>query len=280
MAGTGDMDVTSQDITCQQDWLQGPHGALFVARWQPADSPDDTSIHPARAPIVLLHDSLGCVALWRDFPATLAASSGHEVIAYDRAGFGRSVARHQPMPLNFIEHEASGDLHAVIEGLALERFILLGHSVGGCMAIASAATHHARCQAVITLAAQAMVEELTLSSIREARQLFADPDQRARLGRYHGAKAEWVLNAWIETWLDPAFRDWCLDGSLAALRCPLLVIHGAQDEYGSRAQPARLTENAGHGAELHLLDSCGHVPHREQPEEVMTRLARFLAAHA
>lgn len=274
MVGTGDMDVTSQDIICQQNWLQGPYGALFVARWQPA-VPDN---HPVRAPIILLHDSLGCVTLWRGFPATLAASSGREVIAYDRAGFGRSEARHHPMPLDFIEQEARGDLQAVIEGLALERFILLGHSVGGGMAIAGAATHHARCQAVITLAAQAMVEELTLNGIREAQRLFAEPDQRARLARYHGSRTEWVLSAWIDSWLAPAFRDWCLDASLAALRCPLLVIHGAQDEYGSASQPARLTENAGRGAELHLLDDCGHVPHREQPEEVMTRLVRFLAA--
>lgn len=254
----------------EDSWVETAGGRLFARRWQP----DGAS---AGAPIVLLHDSLGCVELWRDFPERLAQVTGHTVIAYDRLGFGRSDAHRGRLGLDFIASEARQGFAALCRHFALERFVAVGHSVGGAMAAECAATFPEQCQALITLAAQAFVEARTLAGIRDAAQVFAQPGQLQRLERYHGAKAAWVLDAWVNTWLAYAFRDWRLDEVLAKLRCPLLVIHGEEDEYGSRRHPERFAGRATSPVETLLLPGCGHVPQRERSAEVLEAVARFLA---
>jgi pimeloyl-ACP methyl ester carboxylesterase len=227
---------------------------------------------------VLLHDSLGCVELWRDFPARLAAATGRRVIAYDRLGFGRSGARVYPPSFDFIAEEATTGFAALRERLGLERFAVLGHSVGGGMAVNIAARHAQACTALVTIAAQAFVERRTLDGLHAARAAFAEPGAVERLARYHGDKARWVLSAWLDTWLDPAFADWSLAPVLPRVRCPLLVLHGELDEYGSTAHPRLIGELAGQPAGVQILPGVGHVPQREQPDEVVRRVATFLAA--
>ncbi len=239
-----------------------------MRRWNPGGNP--------RPPIVLLHDSLGSVEQWRDFPEALAGATGMEVIAYDRLGFGRSTPRPERPPVDFVTDEARRFFPALKGALGLTRFALLGHSVGGAMALAIAAAEHAGCVAVVTEAAQAYVEERTLEGIRAARAEFDRPEHFARLSRWHGAKARWVLDAWAEVWLSPGFRSWSLDEQLPAVICPVLVIHGDRDAYGSVAFPRRIARGVGGPCEPAILEGCGHVPHRERREEVLRLAATFL----
>ncbi|SDM24710.1 Pimeloyl-ACP methyl ester carboxylesterase [Oryzisolibacter propanilivorax] len=263
------------DVPFQDHWIGTGLGRVLARRWQPAGTDAATR---APAPIVLLHDSLGCIALWRDFPALLARRTGRAVIAYDRPGFGQSMPRSGALPLDFVEREAWEVFTPLRTQLGLERFAVFGHSVGGGMAVHCAARHAAHCEALITEAAQAFVEERTLAGIRQAQAAFADPAERARLARYHGERTDWVLNAWISTWLSPAFADFSLQPALAQVRCPALVLHGSEDEYGSQAHPLRIAAQVAGPAQLCLMPGVRHVPHRERAEEVARRVVDFLQA--
>ncbi|MBJ7329214.1 MAG: alpha/beta hydrolase [Solirubrobacteraceae bacterium] len=245
---------------------------LFAQRWEPREPSGEAT------PIVLFHDSLGCVELWRDFPAALAAATGQPVVAYDRLGFGRSPAHPGPPDLDFIAGEARSGFPALCDQLGIEAFIGFGHSVGGGMALHCAAQHPDRCVAVVTEAAQAFVEDRTTAGIREAKAGFLAPGGLARLERYHGDKARWVLDAWTETWLSAAFADWSLDAVLPEVRCPVLALHGELDEYGSTAHPERIAALAGGPASAEILAGAHHVPHRERQDEVLTLTRRFLAS--
>lgn len=246
-------------------------GHIFVRQWTP-------DVAASASPLVLLHDSLGSVELWRDFPAALAHRLGRRVIAYDRLGFGRSSARLGAPSLDFIADEAQVHFPALRDALGIERYGLLGHSVGGAMAVVIAALDGERCCCAITESAQAFVEARTLDGIRAARAQFEQADAFARLERWHGAKARWVLDAWTRAWLDPAFADWSLDAWLPQVRCPLLAIHGDRDEYGSAAFPECIARSVAGPAECVIFDGCGHVPHREQPERVLALVSRFVAS--
>ena len=251
-------------------WIHAPAGRLFARDWPAADGAE------ARAPLVLLHDSLGCVALWRDFPARLRAATGRRVVAYDRAGFGLSDARGDRLSSDFVAEEAAA-FALVRERLGLGRFAVLGHSVGGGMAVHVAARHADACAALVTIAAQAFVEQRTLDGLRAARVSFAEAGALERLARYHGDKAAWVLSAWLDTWLDPAFAGWSLAPVLPDVRCPLLALHGELDEYGSAAHPRMIGALAGQPAGVMILPGRGHVPQRERPDEVTRHVADFLA---
>ncbi|WP_111412413.1 alpha/beta fold hydrolase [Billgrantia lactosivorans] len=251
--------------------IETPRGELQAVRWSPAEEAT------GRSPVVLLHDSLGCVALWRDFPQRLARRTGRPVIAYDRLGYGRSDAYPGPQPASFIADEPRQDLAAVRERLGLDRFVLLGHSVGGCMAVHAAGVHADACEALVTVSAQAFSEPRTLAGIREAERAFAAPEQMARLARYHGDKAVWVLRSWVDNWHSEAFRDWRLDDALHQVRCATLALHGEDDAYGSAEQPARIAALTAGPSEARLLPDCGHVPHRECPERLLDLIQPFLA---
>lgn len=252
-----------------------PKGQLFARSWMPDG---ETAQHAAA--ILLIHDSLGAVELWREFPRQLSIATGRRVVAYDRLGFGHSSPYPGQLPADFIQAEAADYLPALCEQLGINAFIPFGHSVGGGMAVAAAATLPQRCPAVVTVAAQAFVEELTLAGIRATRDAFQAPGQMERLSRYHGDKAPWVLNAWTETWLAPDFADWTLTAALAQIHCPLLALHGDRDEYGSRRHPERIATSTKGPAEMMLIENCGHVPHREQPTRLLDAVAPFLAKQA
>lgn len=251
-------------------WIVHPSGRFFAREWRAGGA------EPARAPLVLLHDSLGCVELWRDFPASLAAATGRRVVAYDRPGFGRSDARVGRPSRDFVAEEGRTTFPRVREQLDIGRFVIAGHSVGGGMAVEIAAQASGDCEALVTLAAQAFVEDRTLAGLRVAQAQFRDPAQVARLARYHGDKAGWALDAWLGQWLDPAFAAWTLDAALPRVACPALVIHGEQDEYGSPAHPARIAAGVRGPAQVALMPGVGHFPQRERPREVVALLAGFL----
>lgn len=249
-----------------------PLGEIFARRWHVPPAGD----RPGRAPVVLLHDSLGSVALWRDFPQQLAAATGREVVAYDRLGFGGSDAHPGMLDSCFVAQEAETAFEAVLQAQGIGDFVVLGHSVGGGMATMAAARFGPRCRALVTESAQAFVEDRTLEGIRAARDDFARPGQLERLRKYHGDKAAWVLSAWVDTWLSPAFAGYRLDEALARVHCPVLAIHGENDEFGSLAHPERIRSAAAGPAEAEIIAGAGHVPHREWPERIVGRIARFL----
>lgn len=246
-------------------------GRVFIREWIAETCRFDA------CPIVLLHDSLGCAALWRDFPEHLAAVTRRRVIAYDRLGFGRSAPHPGELSPDFIEDEGQRVIPALLGTLGLDRVILYGHSVGGGMAIAAAAALANRCQALITEAAQVFAEPRTFEGIRAARGTFAQgAPAYERLYRYHGAKTDWVLRSWIDMWLDPGFADFNLKPVLEDLRCPVLALHGQQDEYGSTDHARAIAAAARGPVVLRLLQECGHTPHREQSAAVLDAIATFL----
>ena len=249
-------------------WIHHPEGRLFCRSWTPAGA--------SGSPIVLFHDSLGCVELWREFPQRLAEASGRRVIAYDRLGFGRSDPRPGRPSLDFVAEEAKRCFPQIRQQLGLARFVAMGHSVGGGMAIHIAAHFADACEALVTESAQVFAEDRTLAAIREARIQFQDPEQVKRLARYHGDKAEWVRDAWTENWLDPGFADWSLLEVLPRVRCPVLAIHGEQDEYGTLRHPRLIGEHAAGPSRVAIMPDTGHVPHREREEEVVRLLRDFL----
>jgi pimeloyl-ACP methyl ester carboxylesterase len=253
-------------------WINTPQGRLFTRRWFPADV-EHSQVKP---PIILFHDSLGCVELWRDFPERLCQVTKREVIAYDRLGFGQSDPYPGSLPMDFIRDEAERFFALLRAEFQFDRFVAMGHSVGGAMATVCASLNPQGCVALITVSAQAFVEEQTLRGIRDAKVQFEVPGQMARLEKYHGDKAPWVLSAWTDTWLSEAFSGWTIEGTVDALHCPLLALHGEHDEYGSVLHPKRIARLARANGEYRILENCHHVPHREAPDVVLDAVGRFL----
>ena len=249
-----------------EHWIETPPGRLYSKTWIPRNN-------SGAAPILLFHDSLGCVALWRDFPALLSAALGRTIVAYDRLGFGRSDANRHAPTQDFIAAEAELVVPLLCEQLDISNFVACGHSVGGGMAVETGASFPGRCEAVITIAAQAFVEARTLEGIRTARQEFRSPDNFARLVKYHGDKAQWVLSAWLDTWLSPQFAGWSLDPALGRLQCPGAAIHGDNDEDGSVEHPKRIAGDVG---AVRILEGIGHTPHRECPDLLVKTIGDLL----
>jgi pimeloyl-ACP methyl ester carboxylesterase len=253
-------------------------GDLYVKCCAPANS-------DAEPPVILFHDSIGCAALWRDFPSALARALQRRVITYDRLGYGNSSTRSDLLSARFVTEEAEQFFPRVKQHLGLRNYVLFGHSVGGCMAVVAAGLFPGECAAVITEAAQTYVEPKTLQAIRAAKKKFKAPSELAKLEKYHGSKSRWVVDAWTDTWLSPAFANWGLLNELPKVKCPLLAIHGDRDEYGSTAFPRALSTMTSGYAQEFIVPDCGHVPHRERESQVLHASATFLenqvvSAHA
>lgn len=261
------MNLKTTDAT-----LKLPCGDVFVRKWIPENA--------ASTPIILLHDSLGCVELWRDFPPALATATQRTVIAYDRLGFGKSSLCTEPMDISFIDDEARFNLPAVIAALGIGQYILFGHSVGGAMALVAAATQGDNCLAVISESALVFVEDCAVAEIRKAKQGFADESQFEKLARWHGERTRWVLDSWTGIWLSKEFRHWTLDAYLAQIQIPLLAIHGDADEYGSCRSPRHITQCVHGPASMEIIPTCGHFPHRENPDKIVAMVFDFLKENA
>jgi len=231
--------------------------------------------------IVMLHEGLGSVSLWWDFPSRVAAATQCGVLAYSRYGHGRSDALREPLRVDFMHHEARVVLPGLLEALHIERPIVLGHSDGGSIALiyaalASAQPRAAQPRALILEAPHVFVEDVTVESIAKIRDAYASTDLRTKLGRHHDHIDEMFLE-WTKIWLDEKFRDWNIENELQKVRCPLLVIQGTDDEYGTMAQVAAIRRGV-KDAETLLLPECGHSPHRDQPEATLEAIADFLSA--
>jgi pimeloyl-ACP methyl ester carboxylesterase len=225
---------------------------------------------------VFLHEGLGSAGHWRDFPARVAARTGCGALTYSRWGYGRSDARPRSWPATFLDEEATAILPALLAKFGIARPVLFGHSDGGSIALIYAAAFPDAARGVIAEAAHVMVEEIQLTGVARTRQRFLDGDLRARLRTQHGEHVDDTVLGWTDTWLRPDLRTWDIRPRLPSIRCPVLVIQGREDDYGTLAHVEDTVAGVGGRAETLVLDDCGHVPHREKAREVLAAVTRFI----
>ncbi|ACO47172.1 alpha/beta hydrolase [Deinococcus deserti] len=232
---------------------------------------------PSQAPtLVFLHEGLGSVKLWRDFPQALAQATGCGALVYSRAGYGNSSAVPLPRPVTYLHHEAQEVLPQVLAQCEVREFVLVGHSDGGSIALIYAGSvAHPGLLGVITEAAHVFVEDVTVRGVQAAREAYLSGDLRARLARHH-AQVDVAFSGWNDTWLSPSFRDWNLEKFLPGIQVPLLVLQGEDDEYGTPKQVQAIVSQVSGPAEGHLLPGCGHTPHREAREAVLHAMTAFM----
>ena len=224
--------------------------------------------------IVLLHEGLGSISMWRDFPRQVAEATGHEVLVYSRHGYGRSAPLTAPRSLRFMHDEALIVLPELLDTLEIRRPILLGHSDGGSIAIIHAGGSGREVAGLVLLAPHVMVEEISVASIAAARVAYAEGDLRARLARHHD-DVDGAFRGWNDVWLQPDFRAWTIEEYLPRVTCPVLVIQGEDDEYGTMAQVDRIGR-AIPDAQILELAQCGHSPHRDRTAEVLEAIRGFV----
>jgi pimeloyl-ACP methyl ester carboxylesterase len=228
----------------------------------------------ALVPLVLLHEGLGCVALWRDFPDQLAARLGARALVYSRFGYGQSAPLAGKRGPRFMHEEALDVLPALLDQLGLERPLLVGHSDGASIALIHAAASGRPVAGLALMAPHVMVEPITVESITRIRDTYRTTDLRARLGKYH-AHVDDAFLGWADTWLTPEFLSWSIEDLLPNVTAPLLLIQGRDDEYGTLDQLERIAAGAPGRAKRLVLDRCGHSPHRDQPAAVLDAIAEF-----
>ncbi|MBM3366827.1 MAG: alpha/beta hydrolase [Betaproteobacteria bacterium] len=225
--------------------------------------------------LVFLHEGLGSIAQWRDFPERVALATGCRALLYDRYGYGQSdVLAEERVDLDFMLREALVALPALLVALGVENPVLVGHSDGASIALIHAGAGHA-VQGVVAIAPHVFVEDISVRSIAGAVRTFETTDLPQRLAKYHRDSRK-TFYLWSDAWLDPAFRNWNIEASLAGIRCPLLAIQGEEDQYGTMAQVDAIARQAGGRCELLKLPDCGHAPHKDQPERVLRTIAEFV----
>lgn len=228
-------------------------------------------------PLVLLHEGLGCVGMWRDWPADLARAAGREVFAYSRFGYGGSSAAELPRPLDFMDREARTVLPEVLARAGVGGApVLVGHSDGGTIALLCAAFGAAPVGGVVTLAAHAFNEPRCLEGIEAAREAFLHGDLRERLARHHREGTDDAFRGWCDAWLDPEFEHWTIEEDLARVNVPLLVVQGRDDAYGTLRQVEVIAERTAGPCRTLVLDDCGHSPHRDRARATTGAIVRFL----
>ncbi len=225
--------------------------------------------------IVMLHEGLGSIAMWRDFPARLAATTGAGIVLYSRGGYGRSERLLRPRTVHYMHEEALQVLPALLDALDVSRPVLFGHSDGASIALIHAGGSGRPVAGVVALAPHVLVEEVSIANISAAREAYRATDLRERLARYH-LDVDGAFWGWNDIWLDPAFRSWNIEEFLPRIDCPILAVQGRQDEYGTLDQIERIAHGA-RSVELLELDNCRHAPHRDQPAAVIERVSAWLA---
>ncbi len=241
------------------------------------------SINPATAGqakketvLVFLHEGLGCIELWRDFPEAVCASTGCTGLVYDRKGYGGSDSYGGPWPQDYLVIESSTYLPGVLKACHIDNAILIGHSDGGTIALITAATHGNMIHGVITEAAHIFVEDLTIEGIRKAVNAFETTSLKDKLARYHRENTEAIFHRWADRWLSAEFYNWNIEEYLPRITCPLLVLQGEDDEYGSADQVIGIVSQVSGPAQNQLIPNCGHVPHFQARETVLAAMTRFV----
>lgn len=258
------------------EWRQGAAGAITV---------DGKRLEatcygapPGEAPtIVMLHEGLGCVALWRDFPERLAEATGFGVFVFSRAGYGQSDPVDLPRPLDYMTREAHDVMPGVLDAIGFEYGILLGHSDGASIAtIYAGGVEDFRVRGLVLMAPHFFTEPGGLKSIAEAKAAYETGDLRGRLAKYH-KDVDNAFRGWNDAWLDPGFETWNIAELIDYLRIPVLAIQGADDQYGTLAQIHEIENRIYSPVDVEILADCRHSPHIEQPEKTLSAIAEFCA---
>lgn len=224
--------------------------------------------------MVFLHEGLGSISQWRDFPDRIAKASGRPAIVYARYGHGQSDVLQQPHGVDFMHREALEVLPELLRQLGIDRPILVGHSDGASIALIYAGSGHPlRC--LVAMAPHVFVEDISIAGITAAKQAFETTDLPQKLARHHRDAGK-TFYGWNDVWLAPAFRGWNIESFLPAITCPLLAIQGQEDEYGSMAQVDAIARQAGGPVDVLKLEQCGHSPHKDQAEKVAQAVAEFV----
>src|SRR5258705_765589 len=225
--------------------------------------------------LVFLHEGLGSVAMWRDFPGNVALATGCAVVVYSRYGYGQSEVLREARRVDYMHVEALEVLPELLARLEVREPVLVGHWDGGSIALIHAATQ-GEIRGLAVMAPHVFVEDISVKSIAEAKTAFETTDLPQKLGRYHAdaAKTFW---GWNDIWLHPDFRGWNIEEFLPRIRCPILAIQGFDDEYGTMAQLEAIARQIGGPIELLRLADCRHSPHRDQPGVVLEAMTSFIA---
>ena len=233
---------------------------------------------PAQAPtIVLLHEGLGSVALWRDFPARLAKATGFGVFAYSRAGYGQSDPTPLPRPLDYMTREATGPLVHVLDAIGFRRGVLFGHSDGASIALIYAGSvEDFRVRGLVLIAPHLFTEPSGLGSIAEAKRAYDEGDLKPKLAKYH-RNVDNAFRGWNDAWLDPGFEAWNIADCVDYIRVPMLVVQGADDQYGTVAQVREIEARSYAPVDVEIFDGCRHSPHIECPERLLDSVKEFCA---
>jgi len=237
---------------------------------------EDVPGDPAMAPLLLLHEGLGSVRLWRRFHHRLASATGRRAVAFSRLGHGGSDLPPGKRTPRYMHDEATEVVPAVRAALGLDEVVLVGHSDGGSIALLHAATPsvHGAVDGLVVLAPHVLVEETGLRAIEQARRDYVEGDLRTRMARYHRDPDVTLWN-WNDGWLDGAFRDWDIRPELAGITCPVLGVQGTADPYGTVVHVEAVRDRAAGPVTLEVLD-CGHAPHLERPAETDAAVTAFL----
>lgn len=256
------------------DWSETPNTPLVIdgARLEYyclGPAPD------AAPTIVMLHEGLGCAALWRDFPKRVAEATGMGVFVYSRAGYGQSDPVDLPRPLDFMTREARQSLPQILDAIGFRRGILFGHSDGATIAaIHAGSVEDFRVRGLILMAPHFFTEPGGLAAIAEARESYEQGGLKERLARYH-RDPEIAFRGWNDVWLDPGFAKWNVAEVIDYFRIPALAIQGRDDQYGTLAQIDVIEERAYSPVDMVVIDNCKHAPHLDQPEAVLAAVAEF-----
>ena len=229
-----------------------------------------------RPTLVLLHEGLGSVAMWRDFPARLAAATGCRTLVYSRYGYGQSDVLEEAFAVDFMHREAREALPELLAALKIAKPVLVGHSDGASIALLHAGDSRFEVAGLVLMAPHCFVEDISIRSIAAAKVAFETTDLPAKLARYHRDVSR-TFYGWNDIWLKPDFRSWNIEDSLATIRCPILAIQGEDDEYGTMAQIEAIAAQAvaSPGVELLKLADCRHSPHRDQTLAVIEAIQAF-----
>lgn len=229
---------------------------------------------PGRPVLVFLHEGLGSIRQWRDFPLEVVKATGSPALVYARYGYGQSDVLEAPHTMRFMHREALEALPQVLAARSIDAPILIGHSDGASIALIYAGAGHA-VRALALEAPHVFVEEHGLAGIREAKRAFETGDLEQRLGKYHRDAAK-TFHGWNDAWLAGDFRAWNIEEYLPRITCPVLAIQGEDDQYGTKAQLESIARRVKGPCELVMLPECGHSPHREQPQATLEAVVRFV----
>jgi len=226
--------------------------------------------------LVFLHEGLGSIAMWRDFPQEVVAATGCPALVYSRRGYGQSDALAGPRDVDYMHHEAQRVLPQVLAKLGITNPILIGHSDGASIALIYAGSGLGHLLALALEAPHVFVEDINVTSIAELRDRYASTDLRTKLARHHGGNVDTLFRCWTDVWLRPDFRAWNIEEYLPNMEGPVLVIQGNDDEYGTKRQVEAILSALGHRCDALMLDACRHSPHIDQQRIVLDRMAEFI----